>query len=51
MEGITFLVSGEVRDALSALPAHLHRPDVFAPESGANRNAEGHIVVVSDLVQ
>ena len=53
VEGITFIVSGEVMDALSALPTHMQRPDVFASvtESDAIRNYKGHIVVVSDLVQ
>ena len=53
VEGITFIVSGEVMDALSALPAHMQRPDVFTSdtESDAIRNYKGHIVVVSDLVQ
>lgn len=53
VEGITFIVSGEVMDALSALPAHMQRLDVFASdtESGGIRNAEGHIVAVRGLVQ
>ena len=53
VEGITFIVSGMVRDALSALPAWLQRPDVYAPDTGADaiRNEHGHIVAVRGLVQ
>lgn len=53
VEGITFIVSGEVMDALSSLPAHMQRPDVFASdtESDAIRNYKGHIVAVRGLVQ
>ena len=53
VEGITFIVSGIVRDAISVLPAHMRRPDVCAPDTGADaiRNEKGHIVAVRGLVQ
>ena len=53
VEGLTFIVSGMVRDALSALPARLSRPDVYAPDTGSDaiRNEKGHIVSVRGLVQ
>ena len=53
VDGITFIVSGMVRDALSALPPLLQRPDVLAPDSGADAvcNEQGHIVAVRGLVQ
>ena len=53
VEGLTFIVSGMVRDALSSLPVHLQRSDVFAPDTGpdAIRNEKGHIVAVRGLVQ
>ena len=53
VEGLTFIVSGMVRGSLSALPARLSRPDVFAPDTGddAIRNEKGHIVAVRGLVQ
>lgn len=53
VEGLTFIVSGMVRDALNALPAHLQRSDVYAPDTGpdAIRNDKGHIVAVRGLVQ
>ena len=53
VEGLTFLVSGEVREALSARPSRLRRPDVYAPDTGfdAIRNEKGHIVAVRGLVQ
>ena len=53
VEGLTFIVSGRVRDALSALPTLLQRPDVYAPDTGADavRNEQGHIVAVRGLVQ
>lgn len=51
--GLAFIVSGMVRDALSDLPAHLRRPDCYAPDTGADaiRNDEGHIIAVRGLVQ
>ena len=59
VEGLSFIVSGMVRealslsDALSALPEFQSRPDVFAPDTGddAIRNEKGHIVAVRGLVQ
>lgn len=52
VDGLTFIVSGMVRDALSALPDHLQRPDVFAPDtSDAIRNDLGGIMAVRGLVQ
>lgn len=59
VEGLSFIVSGMVRDALnlsdatSALPEFQSRPDVYAPDTGpdAVRNEKGHIVVVRGLVQ
>lgn len=53
MEGLNFVVSGMVMDALNGLPAHLQRPDVYAPDTGpdAIRNDKGHIVAVRGLVQ
>ena len=59
VEGLTFIVSGMVRDALShsdalsALPEFQSRPDVYAPDTGpdAIRNEKGHIVAVLGLVQ
>lgn len=58
-EGITFIVSGMVRetlsvsDALSALPEFQSRPDVYAPDTGSDaiRNEKGQIVAVRGLVQ
>ena len=55
VEGLSFIVSGMVRDALnhedalSALPEFQSRPDVYAPD--AIRNDHGHIVAVRGLVQ
>ena len=59
VKGLTFVVSGMVRDALSlgdamsALPEFQSRPDVYAPDTGpdAIRNDKGHIVAVRGLVQ
>ena len=54
VEGFTFIVSGMVRDALSAIPSLTQRrPDVFAPDTGedAIRDDKGHIVAVRGLVQ
>lgn len=59
VEGLSFIVSGVVRDALSlsdaisALPGYRRRPDVYAPDTGpdAIRNEKGHIVAVRGLVQ
>lgn len=53
VDGLVFIVSGMVRDALSALPTLLQRPDVYAPDTGADavRNEQGHIVAVRGLVQ
>lgn len=53
VDGLVFIVSGMVRDALSALPTLLQRPDVYAPDTGADaiRNEKGHIVAVRGLVQ
>ena len=53
VEGLNFVVSGMVMDALNGLPAHMQREDVFAPDTGpdAIRNDKGHIVAVRGLVQ
>ena len=53
VDGLTFIVSGMVRDAISVLPAHMRRPDVCAPDTGpdAIRNDKGQIVAVRGLVQ
>ena len=59
VEGLSFIVSGMVRealslsDALSALPEFQSRPDVYAPDTGSDavRNEQGHIVAVRGLVQ
>ncbi len=59
VKGLSFIVSGMVRDALSlsdamsALPEFQSRPDVYAPDTGADaiRNDRGHIVAVRGLVQ
>lgn len=53
VEGLNYIVSGMVRDALSSLPDHLQRPDVFAPDTGSDaiRNDDGQIVAVRGLVQ
>lgn len=53
VDGLTFIVSGLVRDAISVLPAHMRRPDVCAPDTGADaiRNEQGQIVAVRGLVQ
>lgn len=52
VEGLNYIVSGEVRDALSSLPDHLQRHDVFAPDTAdAIRNEKGQIVAVRGLVQ
>lgn len=53
VDGLVFIVSGMVRDALSALPTLLQRPDVYAPDTGSDavRNEHGHIMAVRGLVQ
>ena len=53
VDGLTFIVSGMVRDAISVLPAHMRRPDVCAPDTGpdAIRNDLGGIIAVRGLVQ
>lgn len=53
VEGLSFIVSGMVRDALRGLPEPLQRPDVFAPDTGpdAIRNALGGIIAVRGLIQ
>lgn len=52
VEGLTFIVSGMVRDTLSVYAAHLQRDDVFAPDtSDAIRNDLGGIIAVRGLVQ
>ena len=53
VEGLNFVVSGMVMDALNGLPAHMQREDVFAPDTGpdAIRNEKGHIVAVRGLIQ
>lgn len=53
VEGLTFIVSGMVREVLSVYAAHLQRGDVFAPDTGSDaiRNDLGGIIAVRGLVQ
>lgn len=48
VEGLSFIVSGRVLDALRG-----HRDDCYAPDTGSDaiRNEKGHIVAVRGLVQ